>query len=79
VTVGSADQALAQSFYRLLGLRLIVDGHFDRLSGAGVVFEHPPTDMPWLWREAPLRGPDGHQLCIFHVGENRLNPPLEDL
>jgi catechol 2,3-dioxygenase-like lactoylglutathione lyase family enzyme len=45
------------------------------LEAAGVTFEQGPVDQPWLWREARLRDPDGHALCLFHAGENRLNPP----
>jgi catechol 2,3-dioxygenase-like lactoylglutathione lyase family enzyme len=52
-----------------------IDDEYERLRAAGVEFEHPPTDMSWLWREARLRDPDGHRLCIFHAGENRKNPP----
>lgn len=52
-----------------------IDGLVERLERSGFVFEHSPTDMPWLWREARLRDPDGHRLCIFRAGENRLNPP----
>ncbi|HEY5023620.1 MAG TPA: VOC family protein [Acidimicrobiales bacterium] len=48
---------------------------YERLCRSGIEFEHPPTDMPWLWSEARLRDPDGHRLCIFHAGENRRNPP----
>jgi len=51
------------------------DADYERLRGAGTEFEHPPTDMPWRWREARLRDPDGHRLCIFRAGENRKNPP----
>jgi catechol 2,3-dioxygenase-like lactoylglutathione lyase family enzyme len=52
-----------------------IDDEYERLRSAGVEFEHPPTDMSWLWREARLRDPDGHRLCIFDAGENRKNPP----
>jgi catechol 2,3-dioxygenase-like lactoylglutathione lyase family enzyme len=52
-----------------------VDGTYRRLRSQGVEFEHPPTDMEWLWRESRLRDPDGHRLCLFHAGENRRNPP----
>jgi len=52
-----------------------VDGVVERLEQAGLDFEHPPTDMPWLWREARLRDPDGHRLCIFQAGANRHDPP----
>ncbi len=34
-----------------------------------------PVDQPWLWREVHLRDPDGNRLCLFHAGENRINPP----
>ena len=52
-----------------------LDDDFERLRQAGVDFEQPPTDTPWLWREARLRDPDGHRLCLFHGGEARRNPP----
>lgn len=52
-----------------------LDGEYERLRGEGIEFEQPPTDMPWLWREANLRDPDGHRLCLFSAGENRRNPP----
>lgn len=45
------------------------------LEAKGVVFTQPPTDMFYLWREARLRDPDGHELRLYHAGENRLNPP----
>jgi hypothetical protein len=31
--------------------------------------------MPYLWREAFLRDPDGNVIVLFSAGENRLNPP----
>src|SRR5205807_8086884 len=31
-----------------------LDATYARLRAAGVEFEHPPTDMTWLWREARL-------------------------
>jgi hypothetical protein len=40
-----------------------------------MIFDTPPADQRWLWREARLRDPDGHELCLFHAGDNRLNPP----
>ncbi|OHU95455.1 VOC family protein [Mycobacterium talmoniae] len=52
-----------------------LDGEYDRLRAADVEFAQPPTDQPWLWREAKLRDPDGHQLCLFHAGDNRQFPP----
>ncbi|MRH89956.1 VOC family protein [Nocardia sp. SYP-A9097] len=52
-----------------------LDADCKRLQQAGVIFDQPPADMPWLWREARLRDPDGHKLCLFHAGPNRRNPP----
>lgn len=46
-----------------------------RLQAQGVEFSMLPTDQPWLWREAYLQDPDGNPLCLYHAGENRLNPP----
>ena len=52
-----------------------LDDMVARLEASGVAFDHPPVDQRWLWREARLRDPDGNPLCLFHAGENRLNPP----
>jgi catechol 2,3-dioxygenase-like lactoylglutathione lyase family enzyme len=52
-----------------------LDVAFAKLQRAGFKFDHDPVDQPWLWREARLRDPDGNRLCLFHAGENRLNPP----
>ncbi len=52
-----------------------LDGTVSTLQAAGMDLEHGPVDQPWLWREARLRDPDGNLLCLFHAGENRLNPP----
>ena len=46
-----------------------------RLARDGLGFEQSPTDMPYLWREARLRDPDGHQVRLYDAGDNRLNPP----
>jgi uncharacterized glyoxalase superfamily protein PhnB len=52
-----------------------IDAEYARLVQAGVLFDQGPADMPWLWREARLRDPDGHRLCLYHAGENRKDPP----
>jgi hypothetical protein len=46
-----------------------------KLKRAGFTFTREPADQPYLWREAVLRDPDGHEIFIYHAGENRLNPP----
>jgi len=45
------------------------------LKSNGIVFTQDPTDMFYLWREARLRDPDGHDLRLYNAGDNRLNPP----
>lgn len=42
---------------------------------AGFDLDQPPTDQPWLWREARLRDPSGNRICIYHAGRNRRFPP----
>ena len=54
---------------------LDVDASYTELQARGITFESPPTDQPWLWREAYLRDPDGNLLCLYHAGDNRRNPP----
>ena len=48
--------------------------HADLVS-RGFTFDSPPTDQPWLWREAYLRDPSGNVLCLYHAGVNRRFPP----
>ena len=52
-----------------------VDATFEALRALGVIFDHPPRDQDWLWREARLHDPDGNELCLYHAGENRRFPP----
>ena len=52
-----------------------LDEQYARLVAAGVEFDGPPRDEPWLWREARLRDPSGNRLCLYRAGEHRLNPP----
>jgi catechol 2,3-dioxygenase-like lactoylglutathione lyase family enzyme len=52
-----------------------LDAVVAELERKGIRFEQPPTDQPYLWREAILRDPDGHRIFIYHAGVNRLNPP----
>jgi predicted enzyme related to lactoylglutathione lyase len=116
VTLPALELASAVAFYRMLGLRLIVDAlpryvrfecpdggntlsveqvaelgegpapviylecedldnTVERLVAAGIRFDSPPTDQPWLWREARLRDPAGNALCLYRAGRNRRDPP----
>ena len=52
-----------------------LDATVEDLSGHGLVFKSGPTDQSWMWREARLDDPDGNEICLYHAGENRLNPP----
>ncbi len=52
-----------------------LDATVARLQAQGLVFDSPPQDQAWLWREAHLSDPDGHPVCLYSAGENRLNPP----
>jgi catechol 2,3-dioxygenase-like lactoylglutathione lyase family enzyme len=62
---------LAQIFFECEAL----DGTVAALKAKGLVFEQDPTDTFYLWREARLRDPDGHELRLYFAGENRLDPP----
>jgi hydroxymethylpyrimidine/phosphomethylpyrimidine kinase len=52
-----------------------LDAEVARLQAAGLVFDQPPTDQPWLWREARLTDPGGNKICLYQAGENRRYPP----
>ncbi|WP_066825018.1 bifunctional hydroxymethylpyrimidine kinase/phosphomethylpyrimidine kinase [Sphingomonas mali] len=52
-----------------------LDAEVERLENAGVTFDQPPTDQPWLWREARLTDPSGNPVCLYQAGENRRYPP----
>lgn len=52
-----------------------LDAEVARLKENGFVFHQDPRDEAWLWREARLSDPDGNEICLYHAGENRLNPP----
>ncbi|MEM9528272.1 MAG: VOC family protein [Bacteroidota bacterium] len=46
-----------------------------KLLQQGIVFDEPPADRSWLWREARLRDPDGNKIILYYAGKNRKNPP----
>ena len=59
------------------GLRLYfevkkLDAVCKELFDKGVVFLQPPKDMPWGWRHAYLRDPDGHEISLYWAGNKRL-------
>ena len=67
----AASQGRAQIFIECDDL----DERVLRLKAHGITFDQDPTDMPYLWREAKLHEPDGHDVRLYRAGENRLNPP----
>ncbi|MTI17011.1 VOC family protein [Rhodobacteraceae bacterium RKSG542] len=52
-----------------------VERKFEELSASGIVFETPPTDEHWRWKEARFTDPAGNKLCLFHAGPDRRFPP----
>ncbi len=71
VTGESPTPARAQLFFECPDL----DHTVAQLKAQGLDFDQDPTDMPYLWREARIRDPDGHDIRLYFAGENRLNPP----
>jgi catechol 2,3-dioxygenase-like lactoylglutathione lyase family enzyme len=58
------------------GIRLYIevedlDNVCRRLEEQGVVFDQAPQEMPWGWRHAYLRDPDGHELSLYWAGRKR--------
>ena len=61
------------------GIRLYIevedlDNVCRRLEDQGVVFDQAPQEMPWGWRHAYLRDPDGHELSLYWAGGKRFEP-----
>jgi catechol 2,3-dioxygenase-like lactoylglutathione lyase family enzyme len=52
-----------------------LDATCSELKESGIEFEQEPTNMDYLWREARIRDPDGHQIRLYYAEDNRLNPP----
>jgi len=52
-----------------------LDDEVARLRAEGIAFTQAPRDEPWRWREARLLDPSGNEICLYHAGENRLDPP----
>jgi catechol 2,3-dioxygenase-like lactoylglutathione lyase family enzyme len=61
---------------RTEGLRLYfevqgLDSFCDALARRGVTIDKMPEDMPWGWRHAYLRDPDGHEISLYWAGKAR--------
>jgi catechol 2,3-dioxygenase-like lactoylglutathione lyase family enzyme len=52
-----------------------LDQRVEQLRTAGLVFRQLPTDMDYLWREARLSDPDGHEVRLYFADRNRRDPP----
>jgi len=54
-----------------------VDASYNAARANGLTFYQEPTDMFYLWREARLRDPDGHDIRLYTQNEPnvRLDPP----
>ena len=58
------------------GLRLYfevegLDAFCKALAKKGVKFDQMPKDMPWGWKHAYLRDPDGHEISLYWAGTAR--------
>jgi catechol 2,3-dioxygenase-like lactoylglutathione lyase family enzyme len=61
---------------RAEGLRLYfeveeLDAFCAALAKRNALFDQMPRDMPWGWRHAYLRDPDGHQISLYWAGKAR--------
>ena len=52
-----------------------LDAYAAVLQSRGLALSQHPQDRSWLWREASLHDPDGHEILLFYAGDNKLNPP----
>ncbi|MEO5720817.1 MAG: VOC family protein [Chthoniobacterales bacterium] len=66
-----ADPALTIVYFECEAL----DDQVAALQAKGLEFTQEPRYERWLWREARLVDPAGNVICLYHAGENRLNPP----
>ena len=52
-----------------------LDERVVELEQAGLRFDSQPEDKSWRWREAWLKDPDGHRVCLYFAGQDRRFPP----
>lgn len=50
-----------------------------KLEAAGIPFSQPPKMMPWGWKHAYLKDPDGHEVSLYWAGAKRFrkSPPMK--
>lgn len=51
-----------------------LDTEVSRLQDLGILFTELPRVQAWNWKEARLKDPSGHSICLFWGGESRLRP-----
>jgi catechol 2,3-dioxygenase-like lactoylglutathione lyase family enzyme len=75
-SIHAVDSPIAQPSHTVVYFECTsVDEQVAALEAKGMQFTHGPRDERWLWREARLLDPTGNVICLYHAGENRLNPP----
>ncbi len=52
-----------------------LDAFANGLGAKGITLTEPLQDRSWLWRDAIVHDPDGHELLLLYAGHNKLNPP----
>jgi catechol 2,3-dioxygenase-like lactoylglutathione lyase family enzyme len=75
-SIHAVDSAVVPSSHTVVYFECpSLDEQVAALQEKGLAFMHGPRDERWLWREARLLDPAGNVICLYHAGENRLNPP----
>ena len=70
ISLEVTGEAMSESRVQLYLECRNLDALCEELTEQGFKFEQPPTDMDYLWREARLRDPDGHQLRLYRADRN---------
>jgi catechol 2,3-dioxygenase-like lactoylglutathione lyase family enzyme len=52
-----------------------LDAYVADLRQRGIPGVEGPVDREWLWRDARVVDPDGHEWMLFYAGRNKLDPP----
>jgi len=53
-----------------------LDAFCKKLEASGVKFLQAPKLMPWGWRHAYLKDPDGHELSLYYAGAKRFQKSI---
>ena len=52
-----------------------LDRYVEGLSARGLSLAEELVERSWLWRDARILDPDGHEWMLFFAGKNKLDPP----